>query len=130
MSYIESAFDAIIPDAILPQEWYVCLMEKTSTYGGPEEGGWWRHDSILVKYKEFPSEETANKAAESVRKLAEEMSAEERGIHGEYCLRSMEWLEARGLDADFLPEPDGPSEYYVLVCEEIPQNYYSPSEYE
>jgi hypothetical protein len=32
----------------------------------------------------------------------------------------MEWLEERGLDADYLPEDDGPSNYRVIVCDELP----------
>lgn len=27
----------------------------------------------------------------------------------------MEWLEARGLDADYLPEPDGELSYFVTI---------------
>lgn len=129
-TYLESAFNALIEDAIEPESWYVCLMENRSRYLGPYEGGTWVDDSFLVKYKEFPSEELANKAAEKIRELAEELSAEESRSYGEYCVRTMEWLEARGLDADFLPEPDGPTKYYVCVTDTIPENSIGATSYE
>lgn len=130
MSHIYSAFDGLVPDAKVPEPWYVCLMEKSYTYGGPEEGGWYRNSTILVKYKECTSEEQANSLKERVEQLAEELNQQARKTHGEYCLRTMEWLYSRGLDADFLPEPDGPNEYYVLVSQGIPENSYGPTRYE
>lgn len=124
MSYIQSAFEALLPDAIESESWYVVLTEYTTSYGGPEEGGWFRHDQIVVSFKEFPSEELATAMADRVRELAKELEHQASMEHGEYCLRTMEWLEERGLDADFLPEPDGPSTFNVSVTNEVPQNYY------
>lgn len=86
-------------------------------YGGPEEGGWWGHDDKLVAYQWFPTEELASDALEAVKQRAEEMNAQERQEFGDYCLRQLEWLEARGLDSDFLPEPDGELRYWATTEE-------------
>jgi hypothetical protein len=119
--YIHEAFHRVCLQAKAPETWYVCLMEKAQFYGGPEEGGWWGTDTFLSAYQEFPTEEAAEAAAEEVRKLADELSKQSRREHGRQCLRETEWLEARGLDADYLPEPDGPSEYHVLVSRGLPE---------
>jgi hypothetical protein len=128
-NYLKKAFEAIIQDAKIPEQWYVVLIEKTPFYGGPEEGGWWGWDTNVIAYKEYPTEELAKAAAEQVRRLAKELTDQSRREYNEYCSQQMEWLEVRGLDADFLPEPDGPSKYLVLVTNEIPQNTYGCRRY-
>ena len=121
MTYLHDAFHAVIDDAKAPEQWYVCLVELYQYYGGPEEGGWWGTDSCVVAYREFPTEKLAENAAEAVRKFAYELESQSYKEHGEQCLREMDWLDARGLDADYLPEPDGPSKYTVAVTQEIPE---------
>lgn len=69
-------------------------------------------------------------ASEAVRKLAAELEQASRTAHGQRCLREMAWLDARGLDADFLPEVDGPDHYRVLVCQELPGESHGPRHYE
>jgi hypothetical protein len=128
-NYLQEAFEAIIQDAKTPEQWYVVLVEKMPFYGGPEEGGWWGWDTHVVAFKEYPTEELAQVAAEQIRKFAKELTDQSRREYNEYCSQQMEWLEARGLDADFLPEPDGPSKYSVLVTNEIPQNTYGCRRY-
>ena len=92
-----------------------------SKYGGAEEGGWWYDRGELLEYQAFNNEDTANEVAEKVRKVAEELSEDSKKQHGEAMLASMEWLDARGLDADYLPEPNGEEEYYVMVTDSLPQ---------
>jgi hypothetical protein len=46
---------------------------------------------------------------------AKEMSEAATRAHGEQCNREMEWCDARGLDYDYLPEPDGPESYFTKV---------------
>jgi hypothetical protein len=121
MSYLKSAFDQVCKDAKQAQGFYVCLMEYQPFYGGPEEGGWWGHDISLVAYQWFPTEEQAETARLAVLKLAKELEAESRKDYGRQCLREMDWLDARGLDANFLPEPDGPSTFSVVVSEGLPE---------
>lgn len=128
--YLQSAFDAICKEAKQPEGCYVCLMERVQRYGGPEEGGWWTEDHVLVAYQWCATEEEASAIRERVEALAAELQGEAHREHGEYCLRSMEWLDARGLDADFLPEPDGPSEFYVAVEQGLPSNTFGPTHYE
>ena len=119
-SFYECAFDKVCPNASEPERWYVCLISSYQAYGGPEEGGWWETISNIEKYQVFMSEELALEAAEKIKGLAQDLSQMAHGEYGEHCLNQMEWLEARGLDSDFLPENDGPDEYCVHVCNELP----------
>jgi hypothetical protein len=114
------AFEKVCEDAIKAEDWFVSLVEDVPFYGGPEEGGWWGSDTLLIAYKRYPSEELAEQAATKARELANELSQESQRSFGQQCLNEMEWLEARGLDADYLPEPDGPSEYRVVVSQGLP----------
>lgn len=128
MSHIQIAFDELI-ESQEPEYYYLCLMESVPYYGGPEEGGWYGNDSILVAYKQYPSRELAESAAESVRQLAEQLSNESRKEYGEHCLKEMDWCDERSLDYDYLGEPDGPSHHYVMITETIPENIYGPRQY-
>ena len=130
MAYLEAAFDAVIKDHVPSEKWYVVLMEDSSYYGGPEEGGWWGHDTDVLKYAVFNNEEAALQAKERVKELAAELEVQARTEYGEGCLRQLEWLDARGLDADFFPEDDGPSRYWVYCGQEIPQPSVGPRHYE
>lgn len=120
MSFVQSAFEAVLPDAEQTDIWFVCLVEEVPYYGGPEEGGWWGSDSHCIAFKEYPNKAQADAAAEKIRELAKALAEEARNQHSRYCEVTMDWLEERGLDASFLPEPDGESEYHVLVCQEVP----------
>jgi hypothetical protein len=128
--YLHDAFHAVINDAKLPEKWYVSLMESTPYYGGPEEGGWWGSDTHLVAYREFSSEDSAESARNAVLNLAAELKADSHKTFGNQMLREMDWLDARGLEADWLPEPDGESDYYVVVSQGIPEESYGSRHYE
>ena len=128
--YIEAAFDSVCPEAKEPECWYVCLESSYQRYGGPEEGGWYQTMSEVKKYQAFMSRELADKAAERIRVLAKELTDHSRRSYGENCGLQMEWLEARGLDADYLPEDDGPEEYSVSVYSELPVYDNTPAHYE
>jgi hypothetical protein len=130
MSFIQEAFNKVCTEAKQAETWYVVLMTSAPFYIGPEEGGTWGRDTIVEAYQAFQTEEGAEAAAEAVRKLAEEMTAEERTAYGKQCLAEMEWLDARGLDADYLRESDGPEEYYVMVTQGLPENSYGCRHYE
>lgn len=124
MSYLQEAFDQVLSEAIRPPEegFYVCLMEDVPYYGGPEEGGWYGSDTVLRAYQHFATEEGAESARKAVEVLAKELGELSRREYGERCRAEMDWLEKRGLEADYLPEPDGASEFRVIVCSEIPEN--------
>lgn len=119
-NFLEAAFDKVAQAPVVCEEWYVTLWRKSRFYGGPEEGGWWGTDRIPVKYKIYPSEELAEDAAGRITNLADELTRESEREDARYCASTMEWLEARGLEADYLPEPDGPDEYCVSVSQSPP----------
>ena len=121
MGHIRAAFEKVCEKAVSAERWYVSLVENERYYGGPEEGGWWGTDSHLIAFQEYPTEALAEEAAKGVSKMARQMKAQAQQEHGKHCLNQMEFLEARGLEADFLPEDDGPSEYEVVVSQSLPQ---------
>lgn len=81
-------------------------------------------DNIVLAYQFFSTEEAAQAACDKVKVLAKELQEQSQKNHGEHCLNQMEWLEERGLDSDYLPEVDGPSEYNVIVSEGLPESTY------
>jgi hypothetical protein len=129
-TYISAAFEKACKGARRPREWHTCLIETRPFYGGPEEGGWWGEDEILVAYKTFPTRRQAIRAGREAERLAREAETEARTAFGEHCLRQMEYLEDRGLEADWLPETDGPSSFRVVVRRDVPRNSYGCRHYE
>ena len=114
-TYIFAAFNAIAPDANTPDPYAVTLYVSIPYYGGPEEGGWYGRDVQLVAWNEYPSQMAALRAAQQMAEKAKAMSEDATRTHGEQCSREMDWCDARGLDYDYLPEPDGPESYFTKV---------------
>jgi hypothetical protein len=112
---LQAAFNAVIKDAETPSGCWVSLYANHPFYGGPEEGGWWGSDTVLSATKFYRFTDDAEKAKAKVQKLADELGQCARREYGERCLSESAWLEARGLDDDFLPEPDGPTTYFVTT---------------
>ena len=119
MENINEAFFAVCADAVPASGSYVCLYCTTPYYGGPEEGGWWGADTKLIAYYKCDSEAHAEAVQAKVEALAKELSADSLRSFGQGCKAQCEWLEARGLDSDFLPEVDGEEKYFVSV-EQVP----------
>ena len=94
-----------------PEYKYISLYETDRCFGGHEEGGWWYDKSYLQESYECLNEEQAQTILDEMKEFANELNQQSIRQHSLHCANSMEWLEARGLDADFLPEPDGPSTY-------------------
>jgi hypothetical protein len=94
---------------------YVSLYAAVPFYGGPEEGGWWGEDTELVGYKFYPAKETAELILKKIKTLAESLTLQSHRDYGEQCLRDMDWLDERGLEADYLPEPDGETKFYAVI---------------
>jgi hypothetical protein len=115
---IENAFHQVCEQAKAAGCYFVTLVVREPFYGGPEEGGWWGEDLQPVAYKVYHTLEAAEAAKAKVEVLAKRLSREARTEHGRHCGRELEWLEARGLDADFLPETAGPESYFVVVTKE------------
>ena len=93
---IQDAFFQVCNEAQPASPCYVSLYVNTPFYGGPEEGGWWGHDSHLLAYEKCQSEEEASAKREKVLALAEELNREALREYGEYCQRTMDWLENAG----------------------------------
>lgn len=129
-TYLKQAFDITLPDAEEREPWYVCLMEDCPFYGGPEEGGWWSSDTFCVAAKQCHNKKQAERYAKQVKALAEDMTNDSRVQFGEHCLQTLAWLEERGLEPDFLPEPDGESQFYVTISKGIPEPEYGRRRYE
>jgi hypothetical protein len=121
---IEKAFFNICHNAKPAVSGYVSLYMNVPFYGGPEEGGWWGNDTVLVAYHHCGNETEAEAIKIKVEEYARELSEEARKDFERACLDQCEWLEERGLDGDFLPEVDGEVDYFV-VTEEIPGQYAS-----
>lgn len=112
---MKEAFFEICREAKPAEASYVSLYASIPFYGGPEEGGWWGRDFKLVAYERFDSEEAAEAALEAVESYAAKLSREAKDRFNRQCAAECEWLEARGLDADFLPEVNGEESYSVRI---------------
>jgi len=119
-SYYNEAFHEALDEVQEPQRWFLCLIRTCQAYGGPEEGGWWYTVAEVVAFREYATQQEAEAGKARVTALADEYSEGGRRRHGDQCLREMEWCEERGLEADYLPEPDGPDQYEVAVYQEVP----------
>lgn len=115
----KEAFFTVCADAQPAESHYLSLYVQVPYYGGPEEGGWWGSDTHLVAYKHFDTLEALEAAKAAVEAMAVELNEQARRDFGDRCLRELEWLEARGLDSDYLPEVDGESCYFVTT-EDVP----------
>ena len=113
--HIQAAFDLVLPDAQKPDGCFVSLYANVPYYGGPEEGGWWGNDVALVATQHFEYSSDAKTAQIKIDELAEQLSTRAKRAYGEQCLQETEWLEARGLDDDYLPEPDGELRYFTVT---------------
>jgi hypothetical protein len=114
MSLLE-AFHEACENAQDPEGFWVSLYQRSPYYGGPEEGGWWGQDTVIVSYKYYPTKEAAEAAMRAVEKLAKSETQRALDEYGEQCQRESEWLDERGLDDNYLSEPDGPDEYFVVL---------------
>jgi len=112
---IKEAFFETCKNATPARKHYVSLYATVPFYGGPEEGGWWGRDQVLVAYQECDTDEQSKALVEAVEALADKLSKEAKDSFNRQCARECEWLEARGLDDSFLPEVDGEHRYWVAV---------------
>ena len=112
---ISEAFFQVCKDAKPAGRSYVSLYADVPYYGGPEEGGWWGSDRELVAYHECTTEEEAEAVRDKAIELSEQLSKEARDNFHRHCAAQCDWLEARGLDSDYLPEVDGEASYSVMI---------------
>lgn len=117
MSHITEAFFRTCKEASLPKAAYVSLYVSEQFYGGAEEGGWWGNDVKLVASQLFVDMDEAEAAIEDVEKYATMLTEEATVGFNRQCRAECDWLDARGLDADYLPEVSGSDRYFVVVEE-------------
>ncbi|MCV7174841.1 hypothetical protein [Mycolicibacterium sphagni] len=110
---VKDAFFEVCKDAQPAEAHYVSLYARIPYYGGPEEGGWWGTDYVLVAYHKVGNDAEAEAVRSQVEALAVKLSEDARDSFNRGCAAQCEWLEARGLDDSFLPEVDGPEGYLV-----------------
>ena len=116
--YIQSAFRSVCAAAAPSDRGdcrHVSLYRQERYYGGPEEGGWWGTDWFLIESREYMTEAAARAAAAAAEALAAQLSREAVAAHSARCAAECDWLDARGLDSDSLPEPDGPDAFCIRV---------------
>lgn len=113
--HTKEAFLTICSEAKSIEGTYVSLYVKVPFYGGPEEGGWWGSDIELIAYEQCFSKEVAEVLIQTIKNLVEELNKDAKSAWGEQCQRENEWLEVRGLGADYFPECDGREEYFVAL---------------
>ena len=115
-TYINAAYHSVCENATPAGVFYVSLYVSHPFYGGPEEGGWWGEDDVLVATQKFPTEELAEQVKEEVLKKAEELNSLSKRDFGEQCLREIEWCDARLIDDyNYLGEVDGEDNYWVAI---------------
>lgn len=115
--YYRAAFFEICDEAIHAddQRCHVSLYRSEPYYGGPEEGGWWGEDTFLVATQSFPLRSAAEDAKTRMQEKIEEWNKEAKRAYGERCRAECDWLEERGLDDNFLPEPDGETRFWIAI---------------
>ena len=94
---------------------FVSLYCREPFYGGPEEGGWWGEDVILEEYQEFDFMPDAELAVRAMSDAIENPNTKANKDYQEQCRRECDWLEARGLDDNALPEVNGPESYFIRI---------------
>ena len=119
---VSEAFFSLCREAQPAEAAYVSLYRTDRWYGGPEEGGWWGSDDVLVAYHRVGSMAEAEAVQAEVRTLAEQLSRESKTAFQRQCAADVQWLEARGLDDSVLREVDGESSFWVAK-EAVPGSF-------
>ena len=128
MSGIYSAYFDVCDTAVRTEQtkWFVSLYVKAPFYGGPEEGGWWGTDRLLVAYYEVPSEEMANTIVEKIEGWVSDINDDAKRHHDEVNLQLSINAENKGYDSpeELYGEDDGPEQYFVVIENGVGQNEY------
>ena len=116
---IEEAYREVCKEAEEAEHCWVCLYCKAPFYGGPEEGGWWGCDVLLMESQRFACRAQAEAVKAKVEKVAEQLKEDAKVAHDRMCLAQLgdKW---DGEEAQFrYGEVDGPSDYFVVI-EDVP----------
>ena len=131
MSDIQEAFWEALMDATLVQDWHCTLYLTERWYGGAEEGGWWGSTVTAVAHVSYKTPSEAEAALDAVKQLAIAKTKEAKQIHGDVCLRQLDYCEQRGIDDanSVFGEIDGEDSYSVRIENELGASEYSTSRY-
>jgi hypothetical protein len=115
MSGLRAAFEAVCVDAVKREGVFLSIYCRSPFYGGPEEGGWWGSDTVLEEYQAFDFIDDARAALNQIGLHVEAENNSAKLEYSKRCRRECEWIEARGLDDNALPEVNGPDSYFVRL---------------
>jgi hypothetical protein len=115
MSDLRDAFEAVCTDAVKREGVFLSIYRRSPFYGGPEEGGWWGSDVILEEYQAFDFMADAQLALKAIGQAVQNANGRAKTSYSERCRKESEWLEARGLDDNALPEVTGPDAFFVRI---------------
>ena len=115
ISSLRDAFEFVCINAVKHEGIFVSIYRRSPFYGGPEEGGWWGEDVTLEAYQKFDFIPDAKLAIEAMRQAVENETEFAKQAFNKQCSKECDWLEARGLDDDALPEVDGPDSYFIRL---------------
>jgi hypothetical protein len=115
MSGLREAFEFVCTNAVKHQGVFLSIYRRSPFYGGPEEGGWWGEDVALEESQEFDFVAEAQLALDSIDLHVEAENNAAKLAYSRRCRRESDWLEARGLDDNALPEVSGPDSVFVRI---------------
>ena len=127
--FIKEAFFQVCDKAVPAKQYCVSLYTNVPFHGGPEEGGWWGNDCNLVAYHAYSTEAAAEAAVAQLEQQVADWNKEAKKDFGRQCQAEMDWLNERGLESSFLPEPDGEVEYFVCVEDQPGSQAYKGNRY-
>jgi hypothetical protein len=115
MSGLREAFEAVCINAVKRKGVFLSLYRRSPFYGGPEEGGWWGEDVALEESQEFDFVAEAQLALDSIGLHVEAENNAAKLAYSRQCRQESDWIEARGLDDNALPEVSGPDSVFVRI---------------
>lgn len=116
----QEAFFRICANASPASGSYISLYRDEPFYGGPEEGGWWGSDTVLVAYHKATTDKQADEIREKVTALAAELTRTSDKAWAEQCRSELDWAEERGLDADVVFGESAGADRFWIAVESIP----------
>lgn len=130
-SIIEEAWNKVVEDATKAEECYVVLFCDRPFYGGPEEGGWWGTDRLVLSYRRCSTIDEAEAILAKMDEEVKNLNREAEMDHGYLCLAQCERADALGVEVEYLyGEDSGANRYRATITQEVPQDYYGNRYYE
>lgn len=121
MSVADTFFEVCEKPSQTHNGFFLSLYRKEVWFGGTEEGGWNGETHRVQASQRFKTHEEAEAASKVVEDKAEALTEGSKRGFNEHCAAQCDWLEARGLDSDYLADPGGPDSFYVMIEERVGQ---------